>query len=148
MYNLEISMAFIITELVYICLRASWRTPPGAGISRYIEDLLVTFCCCVFFYGRVVVSLAHSPFLFSILSLWPPNRMNRYQTMSTRPTCQSTHTLSSLYKKNRPTLVYRLPLLLKSVKSNWTLSLTIINEKGLNPTYKKILLPLSMFNYC
>ena len=50
MYNLEISMAFIITELVYICLGAGWRTPPGAGISRYIEDLLVTFCCCVFFF--------------------------------------------------------------------------------------------------
>ena len=47
----------------YICLGASWRTPPVAGISRYIEDLLVTFCCC-FFYGRVVVSLTHSPFPF------------------------------------------------------------------------------------
>ena len=59
-------MAFIITELVYICLGASWRMPPGAGISRYIEDLLVTFCYCLL-YGRVVVSLAHSPFPFSIL---------------------------------------------------------------------------------
>ena len=45
---------------------ASWRTPPGAGIFRCIEDLLVTFCCCLL-YGRVVVSLTHSPFPFSIL---------------------------------------------------------------------------------
>ena len=59
-------MAFIITELVYICLGASWRTPLGAEISRCIEDLLVTFCCCLL-YGWVVVSLAHSPFPFSIL---------------------------------------------------------------------------------
>ena len=28
----------------------------------------MTFCCCLFFYGRVVVSLTHSPFPFSILS--------------------------------------------------------------------------------
>ena len=59
-------MAFIITELVYICLGASWRTPSGAGISRCTEYLLVTFCCCLL-YGRVVVSLSHSPFPFSIL---------------------------------------------------------------------------------
>ena len=66
--NLEISMAFIITELVYICLGASWRTPPGARIFRCIEDLLVTFCCCLL-YGRGFVSLAYSPFPFSILLL-------------------------------------------------------------------------------
>ena len=36
------------------------------GISRCIEDLFVTFCCC-FLYGQVVVSLTHSPFPFSIL---------------------------------------------------------------------------------
>ena len=60
-------MAYIITGLVYICLVASWRTPPGAAIFRCIEDLLVTFCFCMFFYGRVVVSLTHSPFPFSIL---------------------------------------------------------------------------------
>ena len=59
-------MVFIITKLVFICLGASGRTPPGARISRCIEDLLVTFCCCLL-YGRVVVSLAHSPFSFSIL---------------------------------------------------------------------------------
>ena len=35
-------------------------------ISRYIEDLLVTLCCC-FLFGRVVVSLTNSPFPFSIL---------------------------------------------------------------------------------
>ena len=43
-------------------------TPPGAGVSRGIEDLLVTFCFCLF-YGRVVVSLTHSPFPFSILKV-------------------------------------------------------------------------------
>ena len=38
----------------------------GFIISRYIEDLSVTFCCC-FFYGRIVVSLTHFPLPFSIL---------------------------------------------------------------------------------
>ena len=59
---------------MYICLEASWRTTPGVGVSRCIEDLLVTICCCLF-NGRVVVSLTHSPFPFSILfytifSMW------------------------------------------------------------------------------
>ena len=44
-------MAFIITALVYICLGASLSTHPGAGISRYIEDMLVTFCCCFFLWS-------------------------------------------------------------------------------------------------
>ena len=69
LYNLEFSMVFIITETVYICLGASWRTPPGARISRCVDDLLVTFCCCLI-YGRVVVSLAHSPFPFSTLKIF------------------------------------------------------------------------------
>ena len=68
MYNLEISMGFIITELVYICLGASWRTSPGAGVSRYIVDPLVAYGCCLLF-GRVVVALAHSPFPFWTLYL-------------------------------------------------------------------------------
>ena len=38
----------------------------GAGISRYIEDPLVAFGCCLL-YGRVVVALTHSPCPFSIL---------------------------------------------------------------------------------
>ena len=45
--------------------RASWKTSLGAGVSRCIEGLLVTFCCCLF-YGGIVVSLTHSPFPFSI----------------------------------------------------------------------------------
>ena len=64
MYNLEISMAFIITELIYIRLWASWRTPPGSGISRYIEELLVTFCRC-FFYGVGLLSLWYIPHFHS-----------------------------------------------------------------------------------
>ena len=59
-------MTSIITELVNIFLLASLSTPPGAGISRCIEDPLVAFDCCLLF-GRVVVSLTHLPFPFSIL---------------------------------------------------------------------------------
>ena len=43
-------------------------TPPGAGVSRCIEDQLVDFGCCLL-HCRVVVFLAHSPFLFSILNI-------------------------------------------------------------------------------
>ena len=57
-----ITVFIIITELVYICLVASWRMPLGARISRWIEDLLVT--CCLF-YGPVVVSLWHIPHFHS-----------------------------------------------------------------------------------
>ena len=50
-------MVFIITEPVYICLGASWKTPPGARISRCINwrpvgDLLLLSAlwsgCCLF----------------------------------------------------------------------------------------------------
>ena len=37
-----------------------------AGVSRYTEDQLVAFDCCLI-YGRVVVALTHSQFPFSIL---------------------------------------------------------------------------------
>ena len=60
-------MVFIITEIVYIFVQGPAERR-GAGISRCIEDLLVTFCCCLF-YCRVVVSLTHSPFPFSIVSI-------------------------------------------------------------------------------
>ena len=62
MYNLEFSLALIITELVYIYLLRDQLK----DASRCIENLLMTFCCSLF-YGRVVVSLTHSPFSFSIL---------------------------------------------------------------------------------
>ena len=59
--SLEFSMAFFITELVYIFVKGpAKRTPPGAGISRALK-----ICCLL--YGRVVVSLTHSRFPFSIL---------------------------------------------------------------------------------
>ena len=35
----------------------------GAEVSRYIEDPLVAFGCCLL-YGRIVVALTHSPFPF------------------------------------------------------------------------------------
>ena len=40
--------------------------------------------------------------LYDVYPLWPPNTMSRYQTISTRPTCQSAHTVSPLYKKKSP----------------------------------------------
>ena len=40
--------------------------PSGVGVSRYIEDPLLAFGCCLL-YGWVVVALTHSPFPFSIL---------------------------------------------------------------------------------
>ena len=55
-----------IHKLVYIIiLRATWRTPLVGGVSRYIEDPLVAFGCCLLF-GWVVVALTlphfHSQF--------------------------------------------------------------------------------------
>ena len=57
-------MCFCIHVILLLLLNSCM--PTCTGVSRYIEDPLVAFGCCLL-YGRVVVALTRSQFPFSIL---------------------------------------------------------------------------------
>ena len=122
MYNLEISMAFIITELVYICLGASWRTPPGAGISRYIEDLLVTFCCCFFLWSGCCL---FGTFSISILNFILNNSSNIYDNEHTDHCylCVACFKLLFTIKTSDKCMAYATSIMLKSIEDYFTLTI-------------------------
>ena len=70
LHNIQyITIEYIVQSEIIACIYYCYLIK--IWILIYVSDtkmLLVTFCCCLL-YGRVVVSLAHSPFPFSILVL-------------------------------------------------------------------------------